>query len=323
MIIHSTLKQIHTLLTFCDAFRSQQHYKSGTAADHDGVDEDAQRLYQPHLDRVIAGGGCRRAGGRTAARFVGEEAALDAVHQHGTEAARSRLPQTKGFGEDPAQHRRDMGDVGRDDEEGHNKIADRHDRHDDVQTFDGSILAQDDDRRQRHQRDGGNDGRDLERILEGGADRIRDDLTDAAPADEARQREQHGHHRAAQLFPPLALGEDVDIIGRTTALASIQRVRLPILLGQGGLYKGGGGPQQGRDPHPEDRSGTARRNRRHDAHQIAHAHAGGGGNDQRLEGGKAVPALLFLAAVNSSTTMKEMPMPPPSGMVNRSPHSRR
>ena len=30
-----------------------------------------------------------------------------------------------------------------------------------------------------------------------------------------------------------------------------------------------------------------------------------------------------MPAVNSSTTMKEMPMPPPSGMVNRSPHSRR
>ena len=120
-------------------------------------------------------------------------------------------------------------------------------------------------------------------------------LTDAAPADEARQREQHGHHRAAQLFPPLALGEDVDIIGRTTALAAIQRVRLPILLGQGGLYKGGGGPQQGRDPHPEDRSGTARRNRRHDAHQIAHAHAGCRGDHEGLEGREAFPILVFLA----------------------------
>ena len=39
------------------------------------------------------------------------------------------------------------------------------------------------------------------------AHRVADDLTDAAPADESRHREQAGRHRAAELFPPPALGE--------------------------------------------------------------------------------------------------------------------
>ena len=40
-------------------------------------------------------------------------------------------------------------------------------------------------------------------------------------------------------------------------------------------------------------------------------------------GKRRVRQVNQMPAVNSSTTMKEMPMPPPSGMVNRSPHSRR
>ena len=40
-------------------------------------------------------------------------------------------------------------------------------------------------------------------------------------------------------------------------------------------------------------------------------------------GKRRVRQVNQMPAVNSSTTMKEMPMPPPSGMVNRSPHKRR
>ena len=87
----------------------------------------------------------------------------------------------------------------------------------------------------------------------------------------------------------------MQIVGRSAAPAAVQRVGLAVFLGKGGFDKGGGRTQNGSDPHPEHRTGTACRNSGHHAHQIAHAHAGGGGNDQRLEGGKAVPALLFLA----------------------------
>ena len=81
-----------------------------------------------------------------------------------------------------------------------------------------------------------------------------------------------------QPFAPLALGQHMDVVSRAAALTAIERVGLPVLLGQCGFHKGGGGPQQGRDPHPEHRTGTTGRHCRHHAHQIAHAHPGGGGD---------------------------------------------
>ncbi len=87
--------------------RHQQHQEGRAAADHHGVDQDAQRLHKAHLHRVIALGSGRRTGGRTAARLVGEQAALDAVHQHRAKAARRHLPQAEGLGRDTPQHRRD------------------------------------------------------------------------------------------------------------------------------------------------------------------------------------------------------------------------
>ena len=40
-------------------------------------------------------------------------------------------------------------------------------------------------------------------------------------------------------------------------------------------------------------------------------------------GSRRVRKVNQIPAVNSSTTISEMPMPPPTGSVNRSPHSRR
>ena len=40
-------------------------------------------------------------------------------------------------------------------------------------------------------------------------------------------------------------------------------------------------------------------------------------------GSSRVRKVNQIPAVNSSTTISEMPMPPPTGSVNRSPHSRR
>ena len=39
-----------------------------------------------------------------------------------------------------------------------------------------------------------------------------------------------------QLFAPLALGQHMDVVGRAAALPAIERVRLPVLLGQCGFH---------------------------------------------------------------------------------------
>ena len=294
MVLHRLLQKVHARQPGGKLLRHQQHQESRAAADHHGIDQHAQRLHKAHLDRIVAlcGGSCT--GCRAAARLVGEQAALDAVHQHGTKAARHSLPQAKGLGKDAPEHRRQLGQIEQHDAHGDDKIAHRHDGHHHVQTFHGGVPAQHDDRcnGREHQRCG--QRRDVERIFKGRAHRVGDDLTDAAPADEAGRREQGRRHRALELFAALALSQHMQVIGRAAAPAAIQRVGLAVLLGKGGLDKGGGCAQQGRDPHPEHRARTACGNSGHHAHQIAHAHAGGGGNDQGLERGKTVPALLFL-----------------------------
>ena len=185
--------------------------------------------------------------------------------------------------------------MGEDDPEGHDEVAARHDGDHDVEALDGGLLPQDDDRRKRRQHQRRDQRRDGERILERLAHRVADHLTDAAPADEARHGKQAGHHRAAELSAPSALREGVEIVGRAAPPAAVKVVGLLVFLGQRGLHKGGGGAQQSRHPHPEHRACTAHRQRRHDAHQIAHAHPGGRGHHQRLEGREAAALVVLLA----------------------------
>ena len=86
-----------------------------------------------------------------------------------------------------------------------------------------------------------------------------------------------------QLFAPLALGQHMDVVGRAAALPAIERVGLPVLLGQCGFHKGGGGPQQGRDPHPEHRPRPAGKDGGGHPHKVAGADGGRQRGAQALE----------------------------------------
>ena len=132
-------------------------------------------------------------------------------------------------------------------------------------------------------------------VFKGRTDRVGNHLTDAAPADQTGHCKQRCAHRALELFAPFALCQHMKVVGRAAPPAAVQRVRHAVLLRQSGLHKGGGSTQQGGDPHPEHRARTARRNSGHHAHKVAHAHPGGSGDDQCLEGGKPARSLLFFA----------------------------
>ena len=225
-----------------------------------------------------------------------EQAALDAVHQHRAETACRCLPQAEGLGENAAEHGREPGQIEQHDAHGQHKVAHRHDGHHYVQTFHGGVLAQNDDcgNGREHQRSG--QRRNAEGVLKRGADRVGDDLTDAAPADQARHRKQCRAHRPSELFAPFTLGQDMEIVGRAAAPAAVERVGLAVLLGEGGLDERGGCAEKSGHPHPEHRARTAGGHSSHHAHQIAHAHPGGGGDDQGLERGKPAGAGLLLFA---------------------------
>ena len=76
-------------------------------------------------------------------------------------------------------------------------------------------------------------------------------------------------------------------------------------LGQGGLDECGGRADDGGDPHPEHRACAACGNRGHNAHHVAHAHAGGGGDDQGLEAGEGVLLLAVLLFNGQADHLRE------------------
>ena len=237
----------------------------------------------------------RGAGRRTGARLVGEQAALHAVHHHRADAAAHDLAHAERLGEDAAKDRRQRRDVGEDDDDGHQEVQARHDRHNDVEHLDRRVPAQDDDRRDRHQRDGGVERVDAEGALDGAGDGVADDLADAAPADEAGEREQRRDDGLpAHPVAELTLHKRMDVVRRAAAEAAVERVFLLIQLGKRRLDVGRRSADQRHHPHPEPSARAAGGDPRDDAAQVAHAHARGGGDDQGLHAGDRLAVLLAL-----------------------------
>ena len=235
------------------------------------------------------------AGGGSGAGLVGKQAPLHAVHQHGAKAAGHRLPQAEGLLEDPLKNRRQQRRVFQNQHDGHEEVAPGHDGHQHIQHLHGGVFPENDDRRQSHQHHRGVNRRDAEGVFKGGGDGVADDLADAAPAGEAGQGEQHGGDAAAGAAPPPGGEVVVDVVGGAAPVAAVEGVRLFVELCQGGLDEGGGGANEGGQPHPEHRSGAAGGDGRHHADEVAHAHPGGGGDDEGLPAGDgaAVSAALF------------------------------
>ena len=154
-------------------------------------------------------------------------------------------------------------------------------------TFTVACFLENDDCRNDHQKDACVKGR-MESVLKRRSDRVTDNLTDAAPADQAgagkQYRKQHVSFFPSQPF----LHQMMDIIGRSSAVSAIERILFFVQLGKSRFNKCCGRTDDGGDPHPENGSGAAGRNSSHDTYQISHPHPGGGGYDERLEGGEAV-----------------------------------
>ena len=100
MIAHRRLEQVHTTESGHCVLRNEKHHEGGTAADHDGVDENAERLQEAGLHRMVDIRCSRSTWGRAGTCFVGEEATLHTIHEDSAEAARHRLTQAESLTED-------------------------------------------------------------------------------------------------------------------------------------------------------------------------------------------------------------------------------
>ena len=257
----------------------------------------------------------RRTGRGTAARLIREETALHAVHQHRTETARHDLPETERLRENAPEDRRQKAYVPHNHKDCHCKVDARHEGDNQIQYLGGRVFPKHNHSRNRDQHDGRVERRNPERVLKGRGDRIADDLADTAPADQRRNRKENRDKvsLAAELglgfdlrlgarpLPDTALQEKVvDIVRRAAPVTAVERVLLLVELGERRFDKGRRSADDCGDPHPEDRTGTARRDSRDHTDQIAHADTGRSRDNERLHarepsarGIGRVPALLL------------------------------
>ena len=305
MVLHGSLQKIHAFQTGGQTFRRQQHDHGGTAADHDGVDEDAEGLREADLRRMVRlRGGCRAWGG-TGTGFIGEESPLHTVHDNGSETAGGHLTQSEGFGENAAEDGWQYLDIDDDENDRHQQVDACHDRNHDIQDFDRGVFAKDDDRAQNNQHHRCVDRRDVECIFKSGGHGVADHLTDAEPADQAGEGKQDGQRYVTVLFAAFFFKKSVDIVGWAAPPAAVERVFLLIELCKRCLNKCGGRSDDGGNPHPEHSARATGGYGGNHAHQIAHAHAGGGGYDQCLQNGQCAVLFIFLTQNRSHHVAKE------------------
>lgn len=232
MVVDRCLQEVHADLAFGDGLRSQQKNEGGAAADDDGIDEDTQGLYEAHLCRMLYADRCGSAGSRAAACLIGEQTAFDACHEHGTEASCGNLLEAEGLGEDVRKNIGDSRDIDEDQNNGHTEIADSHERNDDIKHRDRKILAKDDDCGEKDQCNRRVKRRDAEGIRKGGGYGITDDLADTAPADKSRECEKKSDNRIADRMSCLLFKIIMNVVGRTTAEASVKRILCLMQLGK-------------------------------------------------------------------------------------------
>ena len=301
MILHGTLKQIHTLKSGDFIGRSQQHQQRRTGTDQDGIDKDTECLHQTCFCRMADISGSGSTWSRSASGLIRKQTAFDPVHQHGTESTGSHLTKTKSFFKNPLEHRRECTDIFDDDKQCDQEITAGHDWNNDIQDVNGGIFAKNNDRSHNDEEDRGVQRRNVKCILYGGTYGVADNLTDAAPADQARDRKQNRDQavtflfcRSVLLFRFFLCHKIVDVVGRTAAVAAVERILLAVDLSQCALCKSSGGAKQSKKPHPEYRTGTAGRNSSDNPDQIAHADTGGSGNNESLKSGNTARLRMFV-----------------------------
>ena len=238
------------------------------------------------------------------AGFVRIDAALDAPADCRADAGHRR----ERVADDQHDDARQLRDVQGDDADGHEDVAEGHERHDDLRDVGDALdAAEDDDAEDGHDDHGGRELRvaDIaetglqhagaaERELRGVADGIR------LHGGQQQADGNNGRQRKDPCVPLLAHGF-FDVIGG--AAAELAFLLFLVDLAEGGLDVGRGRTEEGDDPHPEDRTGSAEADGRRDTGDVAGTDPARERNRQGLERGDT--AIRFLAGIQQPDHLAE------------------
>ena len=263
---------------------------------------------------VGGGGGIGR---RTHTGLVGEETALDAVHDAGTaEAAEDRL-QIKGTGKDLAEHLGQHVGIENGNDQGHHDVDGTHHgdenarhRHDALTAAQQAVAHQCSD---NETDDPGSRGGVIEAV--GGESGLEVIGGQHIKAHAVSQHQEYGEHHGNALLP---LKGRLDIVGG----AAVAAVLAPLLvnLSQGTLHEGGSTADDGDDPHPEHAAKAADTQGGGHADDVARTHTGGGGYHQGLEGGDAVLIGLLRHGAELMTQQAELGKAGADGEIEAAQH---
>ena len=291
-----------------DAAAQAHHGRCG--ADQQSVDEHAEHLHKTLLDGM---GHIRRRGGigcGTDTGLVGVQAPLDALHQGAAGKTAEDGLKIKGTGKDFPENHRQGADIQNHGDQGHNNIGNAHDRHQEAGDLNDPLAAAQNTDGDQHSQNSTADQRNLggfriavEAVLGQAGDQIV-----GAQHIEAHSIGGHQSHGENNAQPAPAKGS-LDVVGRAAVAAALV-VTFLVDLGQSAFDEGGSAAHQGDDPHPEDTAVAADGNGVGNAHDIAGAHAAGGGDHQRLESGDGILSLaLFGDQTDGFTQQAELNEP--------------
>ncbi|MNZ65514.1 hypothetical protein D3C78_837110 [compost metagenome] len=255
----------------------QQDHDGGGGTDQQRIDEHAQGLDKALRGRMVRIG-CRHRGNvrrRTHARFVGEQAAFDAIEQGPGHAADRRLD-AEGTLDDQHQHARYFIQIDHDHIDRHQQVGTGHERHDpfgNARDFlDTAENHQSGQHGQRHT--GGQLGhtKGAQGCIGNGVGLYRTE----------HQAESDNQADRKNRCCPRRIQTPGDIERRTAAILTVAVTHF-IQLRQGAFRVGRGHAQRGHHPHPEHRTRPAEGNGHRHTGKVTGTDPRGQAGTQRLK----------------------------------------
>ena len=228
--------------------------------------------------RDIRGCGGVRSG--TYAGLIGEKTSLDTEYKAGTRNTSEDCLEIEGIGKDFSEHSRNVTDIENKNNQRYSYIEEPHERNDDLGQPHDSLAASEKAVTGQKCKDGTDNERGDDRVIPAvcskcrlkviGAKQIKSECVRC----DQENREQSGGNRGVH--------GKLNVVSRA-AIETAVLVNTLKDLRKGGFHVSGSRTDDAHDPHPENRTGTAKADSSSNADDIARSDAGCSGDHESLE----------------------------------------